>query len=60
MAVSLVHFTTFFQGEEKSLKRGENHYKSGHVESFSNASGEMVGVVHVSRQGRRRSSSTLS
>ena len=35
MAISLLHFTTFFQGEDKSIERGENHYKSGHVESFS-------------------------
>ena len=32
MAVTLSGFTAFFQGEEKSVKRGENHYKSGHVE----------------------------
>ena len=35
MAISLLHFTTFFQGEDKSIERGENHYESGHVESFS-------------------------
>ena len=33
MAVTLAHFTSFFQNEAKSIKRGENHYKSGHVES---------------------------
>ena len=30
----------------------KNHYKSGHVESFSYASGEMIGVVHASRRQR--------
>ena len=35
----------FFQGE--SIERGENHYKSGHVESFSYADGEIVGLVHA-------------
>ena len=35
MAISLLHFTAFFQGQDKSIDRGENHYKSGHVESFS-------------------------
>ena len=43
LAVSLVHFTTFFQGKDKSLEHGDNHYKSGHVESFSYASKAMVG-----------------
>ena len=31
MAISLLHFTDFFQGEDTSIERGENHYKSGHV-----------------------------
>ncbi len=33
MAVSLEDFTAFFQDKGKSVKRGENHHKSGHVES---------------------------
>ena len=37
----------FFQMEDKIIKRGENHYKLGHVESFSYADGEIVGLVHV-------------
>ncbi|KAG5277758.1 hypothetical protein AALO_G00091050 [Alosa alosa] len=52
MAISLLHFTTFFQGQEKSIDWGENHYKSGHVERFSYANGEIVGVVHASRRDR--------
>ena len=52
MAISLLHFTAFFQGEDNSIERGENHYKSGHVESFSNAGGEIVGLVHASRRER--------
>ena len=39
MAISLLHFTTVFQGKDKSIERGENHYKSGHAESFSYAEG---------------------
>ena len=31
MAVSLLHFTAFFQWEDNSIERGENHYKLGHV-----------------------------
>ena len=38
----------FFQGEDKSIQRGEHHYKFGHVESFSYAVGEIVGLVHAS------------
>ena len=34
-AVSLLHFTAFFQGEDNGIERDENHYKSVHVESFS-------------------------
>ena len=52
MAISLLHFTAFFQGEDNSIERGENHYKSGHVESFSYADGEIVGLVHASRRER--------
>ena len=37
----------FFQGENKNVERGENHYKSGHVESFS-----YVGLVYASRRER--------
>ena len=39
MAISLHHFTAIFQGEDKSIERCENHYKSGHVESFRYADG---------------------
>ena len=42
----------FFRGEDKSIKRGENHYKLGHVESFSYADGEIVGLVHAIRRER--------
>ena len=42
----------FFQGEDKSIERGENHYKSGHVQSFSYADGKIVGLLHASRRER--------
>ncbi|KAK7153600.1 hypothetical protein R3I94_007097 [Phoxinus phoxinus] len=48
MAVTLACFISFFQNEEKSIKRGENHYKSGHVESCSYAKGDLVGLVRAS------------
>ena len=52
MAFSLLHLTAFFQGEDKSIERGENHYKLGHVESFSYDEGEIVGLVQASRRER--------
>ena len=52
MVISLLYFTAFFQGEDNSFERGENHYKSGHVESFSFANGEIVDLVHASRRER--------
>ena len=38
---SLLHFTAVFQGEDKSIERGETSI-SRHVESFSFADGEIV------------------
>ncbi len=38
-------FSVFFQDEGKSIKRGENHHKSAHVESCSYSKGEWVGSV---------------
>ncbi len=31
MVVTLVHFLSFFQNEGKSVKKGKNHHKYGHV-----------------------------
>jgi hypothetical protein len=52
MSISLLHSTSYFQVEDKGIERGEKHYKSGHVESFSYADGELVGLVHASRRER--------
>ena len=60
MAISLIHFTAFSQGEDKSIERGENHYKSGHVESYSYADGGIVGLVHASRRERDGTYETCS
>ncbi len=46
MAVSLADFTAVLQDEGKSIKRGESHYKSGHVESCSYSKGEL-GILVV-------------
>ena len=58
LSAPLHRFTAFFQGEDKSIERGENHYKSGHVESFSYADGEIVGDSESShRTGIERKNS---
>ncbi len=45
MAVSSADFTVFFQNKGKSIKRGKNHLKSGHIESCSSLKGELVILV---------------
>ncbi len=45
MAVSLADVIAFLQDEGKSIKRGENNYKSGRVESCSYLKGELDGSV---------------
>ena len=44
----MTSFFSFFEEEMKSVKKGENHYQSGHVESFVSSSGVMRGLVHTS------------
>ena len=45
---------SFFENENKSVSRGEHHFKSNHVESFSGATsdsasqGVLKGQVHAS------------
>ncbi len=48
MALSITSLLTFFENEQKSISRGENHYKSKHVESFLYVKGVMKGKVHAS------------
>ncbi len=50
MAVSSADFTVFFEDEGKSIKRGENHYKSGQVESCSCSKGELVSSMSQRRE----------
>lgn len=48
MAVlSIASFIPFFVEEQKSIKNGESHYRSGHVESFSYSQGILRGDLHV-------------
>lgn len=43
---------SFFSDEEKSVKRGENHYQSGQVESFTYLQGVLRGEVHASMKNK--------
>ena len=42
-ALSISSLASFFADEQKSFTRGENHYKSNHVESFSYSDGIIRG-----------------
>ena len=39
---------SLFENDNKSVSRGENHFKSNHVESFSASQGVLKGQVHAS------------
>ena len=47
-ALSISSLVSFFSDEQKSLTRGENHYKSNHIESFTYSDGIIRGEVHAS------------
>jgi hypothetical protein len=47
VALSITSLVSFFDNEQKSLTRGENHYKFSHVESFTYADGTIRGEVHA-------------
>ncbi|KAK3748344.1 hypothetical protein QZH41_011024 [Actinostola sp. cb2023] len=51
-AISIFALTTFFSNEPKSISRGENHYKSGHIESFSYSDGVLRGSVYASMKNK--------
>ena len=48
MPVSLVHFTAFFQGEDK-LERGENHFRSGLWKGLGTQVGRWPALSHMRR-----------
>ena len=49
---SIVSLISFFGEEQKSIRKGENHYKSGHVESFTYSEGILRGDVHASMRNK--------
>ena len=48
MALLTINSLLNFFGEEKSIQRGENHYKSSHVEKFYYHEGVIQGEVQAS------------
>ena len=52
VAITISALTSFFSDEPKSINRGENHYKSRHVESFHYSDGIIRGSVHASMKDK--------
>ncbi|KAM7436128.1 hypothetical protein ABFA07_014037 [Porites harrisoni] len=46
--LSIASLLSFFSDEKKSIKKGENHFNSDHVEAFSYQQGVLRGEVHAS------------
>ena len=46
--LSIVSLLSFFSDEKKSIKKGENHFHSDHVEAFSYQQGVLRGEVQAS------------
>ena len=46
--LSIGSLLSFFSEEKKSIQKGENHYRSDHVEAFSYQQGVLRGEVHAS------------
>ena len=45
---TITSLLSFFHDEPKSINRGENHYKSDHIQAFSYADGVVRGEVQAS------------
>lgn len=52
MAVSISSLMSFFIDYRKSMARGKNHYKSGHVEQCSLDAGLLTSGVRVSMRDK--------
>lgn len=48
VSLSISSLSLFFVDEHKSITKGENHYKSGHVETFIYDQGVIRGQVKAS------------
>ena len=47
-AAAIASLLSFFENENKTVSRGEYHFKSDNVESFSASQGVFKGQVHAS------------
>ena len=59
-AVTIASLVSFFADEPKSIKRGENHYKSEHVLSFLYSAVIITGTVHASMKDKAYKASVSS
>lgn len=48
VVLTVASLLSFFENENKSMSRGENHFESNHVESFSASQVVFTGQVHAS------------
>ncbi|XP_022805763.1 uncharacterized protein LOC111342904 [Stylophora pistillata] len=51
-SLPICSLVSFFSGERKSLDRGENHFKSDHVQSFIYSRGVIKGEVQASMKNK--------
>ena len=42
----------YFNTNKKCIPRGDNHYRSGHVKTFNNCQGVLLGVVRASMKDK--------
>ena len=50
--LSIASLLSFFLEEKKSIKKGETHFKSDHIEAFTYQQGVLRGEVHASMKQR--------
>ena len=50
--LSIAALSSFFSGEQKSITRGENHYRSGHIDNFCYSQGVLRGQIHASMKNK--------
>ena len=51
-SLAISSLASFFSGEQKALKRGESHYRSDHVQSFTTSGGIIRGEVKASMKNK--------
>ena len=51
-SLAISSLASFFSGEQKSLERGKNHYRSDNVQSFTYSGGIIRGEVKASMKNK--------